>query len=162
VPQVTVHQLLGLEAKPEETSSPTPVATEVEHPDVLIAMNEISPHKFAKQVGAHGMIIYNSSKLPAGFPPQAAMIYCVPAAEIADRLGTTKATNMVMLGALLKLTHTLPKESAFAVLKAKVRNQKLLAVDDQAIDKGMACLRQQRESALAQAQKHDQQLTHSR
>ncbi len=134
----------------------------VEHPDVLIAMNEISLHKFAKQVGPHGAIFYNSAKLPAGFPPQQAMIYCVPAAEIADTLGTTKATNMVMLGALLELTHTLPKESAFALLKAKVRNQKLLEVDCLAIDAGMECLREQRDAALAEAHRHEDQLTHSR
>jgi len=134
----------------------------VEHPDVLIAMNEISLHKFAKQVGPHGTVLYNSAKLPAGFPPQHAMIYCVPAAEIADRLGTTKATNMVMLGALLELTHTLPKESAIALLKAKVRNQKLLDADCQAIDEGMQCLGQQRDAALADAHKQESLLTHSR
>jgi len=134
----------------------------VEHPDVLVAMNEISLHKFAKQVGPHGTVLYNGAKLPAGFPPQQGMIYCVPASEIADKLGTTKATNMVMLGALLELTHTLPKESAFAVLKAKVRNQKLLMVDCQAIDEGMECLRQQRDAAFADAHKHEDQLAHSR
>jgi Pyruvate/2-oxoacid:ferredoxin oxidoreductase gamma subunit len=91
-----------------------------EHPDVLIAMNEISLHKFAKHVGPHGTILFNSSKLPDGFPPHEAMIYCVPAAEIADKLGAIKATNMVMLGALLELTHTLPKESAVTLLQAKV------------------------------------------
>ncbi len=132
----------------------------VDHPDVLIAMNEISLHKFVKHVGPHGAVFYNGSKLPQGLPPQQAMIYCIPAAQIADKLGTTKATNMVMLGALLELTHTLPKESAFAVLKAKVRNQKLLAIDYQAIDAGMACLREQRDAALADAYK--QELTHSR
>ena len=131
-----------------------------EHPDVLIAMNEISLHKFAKQVGPHGAVFYNGAKLPAGFPPQQAMIYCVPAAEIADKLGTTKATNMVMLGALLELTHTLPKESAFALLKAKVRNKQLFEVDCQAIDAGMKILREQRDAALADA--HKQELTHSR
>jgi Pyruvate/2-oxoacid:ferredoxin oxidoreductase gamma subunit len=134
----------------------------VEHPDVLIAMNEISLHKFAKQVGPHGTVLYNSAKLPAGFPPHQAMIYCVPAAEIADQLGTTKATNMVMLGALLELTHTLPKESAFALLKAKVRNLKLLEVDCQAIDKGMECMRTQREAALADAHKQENLLAHTR
>jgi len=134
----------------------------VEHPDVLIAMNEISLHKFAKQVGPHGTVLYNSAKLPAGFPPQQCMIYCIPASEIADKLGTTKATNMVMLGALLELTHTLPKESAFALLKAKVRNQKLLTVDCQAIDEGMECLRKQRDTALTDAHKHEDQLAHSR
>jgi len=134
----------------------------VEHPDVLIAMNEPSLHKFTKQVGPHGTILYNSAKLPAGFPPQEAMIYCVPAAEIADGLGTTKAANMVMLGALLELTHTMPKESAFALLKAKVHNAKLLEADCQAIDKGMECLRKQREAALADAHTQESQLAHSR
>ena len=42
-----------------------------EHPDVLIAMNEISLHKFAKQVGPHGAVFYNGAKLPAGFPAAA-------------------------------------------------------------------------------------------
>jgi len=114
-----------------------------EHPDVLVAMNEISLHKFGKLVGAHGSILYNSDKLPPGLPAMEAHIYCIPAAEIADKLGTTKATNMVMLGALLELTHTMPRETAFAVLKAKVRNAKLLEVDCLAIDAGMECLRKQ-------------------
>jgi 2-oxoisovalerate ferredoxin oxidoreductase beta subunit len=119
----------------------------VEHPDVLIAMNEVSLNKFAKQVGPQGTILYNAAKLPTGFSAQEAMVYCIPAAEIADRLGTTKAANMVMLGALLELTHTLPKESAFTLLKAKVRNAKLLEVDCQAIDAGIDCLRKQKEYA---------------
>jgi 2-oxoisovalerate ferredoxin oxidoreductase beta subunit len=135
----------------------------VEHPDVLISMNEVSLHKFAKQVGPHGTILYNSAQLPAVFPAQQAMIYCVPAAEIADKLGTTKATNMVMLGALLELTHTLPKESAFTLLKAKVKNAKLLEVDCQAIDAGMECLRKQREEHLSAApHSAENELTHSR
>jgi len=132
----------------------------VEHPDVLIAMNEISLHKFAKQVGPHDTILYNATQLPAGFPAQQAMIHCVPAAEIADKLGTTKATNMVMLGALLELTHTLPKESAFALLKAKVKNAKLLEVDCRAIDAGIACLRSQRDAHPA-APAPDHELTHT-
>ena len=132
----------------------------VEHPDVLIAMNEPSLNKFTRQVGPHGTVLYNGPKLPTGFPPQQAMIYCVPAAEIADKLGTTKAANMVMLGALLEVTHTLPKESAVAVLKRKVRNPKLLNIDCQAIDEGMEHLRQQRDAALAQ--NHNHELTHSR
>jgi 2-oxoisovalerate ferredoxin oxidoreductase beta subunit len=131
-----------------------------EHPDVLIAMNEPSLHKFVKQVGPHGTVLYNSSKLPAGFPPHEAMIYCVPASEIADKLGTTKAANMVMLGALLELTHALPKETALAVLKRKVHKEKLYAVDCQAIDEGIEAIRRQRDTALAQ--NHNHELTHSR
>jgi len=133
-----------------------------EHPDVLIAMNEISLRKFAKNVGAHGTVLYNGARLPEGFPAQQAMIYCVPAAEIADGLGTTKATNMVMLGALLELTHTLPKESAFKLLKAKVRNTKLLEVDCQAIDAGIECLRKQKAAQPVDTHVAENELTQSR
>lgn len=134
----------------------------VEHPDVLIAMNEVSLHKFATQVGPHGTILYNAATLPKGFPAQQAMVYCVPAAEVADGLGTTKAANMVMLGALLELTHTLPKESAFALLKAKVRNAKLLDVDCHAIDAGMECLRKQKANHSVDTPTPENELTHTR
>jgi len=80
---------------------------EIEHPDVLIAMNEPSLHKFAKQVG--GKIIYNSDKLPERFAAAQAQVFCVPGSEIADKLETTKITNMVM-GALLELTHSKAKK----------------------------------------------------
>jgi 2-oxoisovalerate ferredoxin oxidoreductase beta subunit len=127
----------------------------VEHPDILVAMNELSLHKFTSSVSPHGTILYNNSKLPDGFPTQHAAIVCIPASEIADTLGTTKATNMVMLGAILELTHTLSKETASAVLKAKVHNQKLLEIDYLAIDAGMECVRkQQAESLAATLQEH--------
>ena len=115
----------------------------VEHPDLLIAMNEISLRKFAREVDKHGTILYGSAILPAGLPTMHAQVLCVPAAEIADSLGTTKAANMVMLGALLEATGTLPKETASAVLGSRVHNAKLLEVDCRAIDAGMACIRKQ-------------------
>ena len=50
---------------------------------------------------------------------------------------------MVMMGALLELTHTMAKEAAFAVLKMKVKSAKLLEVDYRAIDAGIDCIRKQ-------------------
>ena len=108
-----------------------------------------------------GIILFNNAKLPDGFKPANSRTYCVPASEIADTLGTTKATNMVMLGALLELTHTLPKETAFAVLKAKVHNLKLLEVDYLAIEAGMECIRNQQITSLADAHTHEIELTHT-
>jgi 2-oxoisovalerate ferredoxin oxidoreductase beta subunit len=122
-----------------------------EHPDVLIAMNEISLRKFAKDVGTDGTILYNGAKLPDGFPAPQAHVLCIPAAELADKLGTAKVANVVMLGGLLELTHTMPKEMAFTVLKAKVRNAKLLDLDYQAIEAGIESVRQQMSAALAGA-----------
>ena len=115
----------------------------VDHPDVLIAMNELSLHKFSARVAPKGVILFNNAKLPEGFRCTNAGAFCVPAAEIADSLGTIKATNMVMLGALLELTHALAKETVFAVLKAKVHNLKLLEVDFRAVEAGIEYVRQQ-------------------
>jgi 2-oxoisovalerate ferredoxin oxidoreductase beta subunit len=132
----------------------------IEHPDVLIAMNEPSLHKFAKLVAPHGMIIYNSDKLPEHFSATHTQVFCVPGSEIADRLGTTKITNMVMMGALLELTHTMAKETACAVLKMKLKNAKFLELDHRAIDAGIECIRKQIAERLA-AHAREDELTHA-
>src|SRR6185369_4822449 len=46
------------------------------HPDVLIAMNEISLRKFAPQVARDGLIIYNNERLPADFVLPQARVIC--------------------------------------------------------------------------------------
>ena len=61
---------------------------------------------------------------------------CVPASDIADKLGSAKVANVVMLGALLEETECLPAESAIAVLEATVKNPKMLELDRQAIAAG--------------------------
>ncbi|MBZ5703048.1 MAG: 2-oxoacid:acceptor oxidoreductase family protein [Acidobacteriia bacterium] len=113
----------------------------VEHPQVLVAMNEPSLRKFAAQVAADGLVLYNRDALPAGFSVPQARVYCVPASEIADRLGAAKTANMVMLGALLELTHALPAETALAVLQTKVRNPALLEINRHALDAGAERIR---------------------
>ncbi|MGB7555187.1 MAG: 2-oxoacid:acceptor oxidoreductase family protein [Candidatus Korobacteraceae bacterium] len=108
----------------------------ISQPEVLIAMNELSLHKFAPSVVSGGLILYNNTKLPEGFSAPQARVVCVPASEIADRLGSAKVANVVMLAALLEETECLPTESAIAVLEATVKNPKLLELDRQAIKAG--------------------------
>ncbi len=108
----------------------------ISQPEVLIAMNELSLRKFAPSVASGGLILYNSTKLPEGFSAPQARTVCVPASEIADRLGSAKVANVVMLGALLEETECLPAESAIGVLEATVRNPKLLELDRRAIAAG--------------------------
>jgi 2-oxoisovalerate ferredoxin oxidoreductase beta subunit len=114
----------------------------VAHPDALIAMNEPSLRKFASQVASGGTILYNHSTLPAGFEaPTNVRMICIPASEIADKLGSTKATNIVMLGALLEETECLTSATAMQTIEAKVKkvamletNRKALAAGRQYID----------------------------
>ena len=108
----------------------------ISQPEVLVAMNEISLRKFAASVISGGLILYNHTKLPEDFVAPQARLVCVPASEIADRIGSAKVANVVMLGALLEETECLPSETAISVLEAMVKNPKLLELDRQAINCG--------------------------
>jgi len=108
----------------------------ISHPDVLIAMNEISLRKFASQISPGGLILYNRDSLPADFAIPQARVFCIPAAEIADKLGSTKVTNIVLLGALLEETECLSPATAMGVLETKIKKVDLLEIDRQALAAG--------------------------
>jgi Pyruvate/2-oxoacid:ferredoxin oxidoreductase gamma subunit len=108
----------------------------VSQPDVLIAMNEISLRKFASQVSERGLILYNGTALPADFTPPAARVVCIPASEIADRLGFAKAANIVLMGALLEETGCLQPETALAAIRDKVKKPAVLEINRKALEEG--------------------------
>jgi 2-oxoisovalerate ferredoxin oxidoreductase beta subunit len=108
----------------------------ISHPDVLIAMNEISLRKFAAQVAPGGLILYNRDRLPADFVPPQTRVVCIPASEIADKLGSTKVTNIVLMGALLEETECLLPDTAMGVLETKIKKLDLLDIDRQALAAG--------------------------
>lgn len=105
-------------------------------PEVLIAMNEISLRKFASQVAQGGTIIYGREKLPDDLSIPQAQVVCIPASEIADKLGSPKVANVVMMGALLEETECLASATAMKVLEDKVKNAALLELDRKALDAG--------------------------
>jgi len=105
----------------------------ISHPHVLIAMNEISLRKFAPEVEAGGLILYNRDVPPEDFSCPQAQTLCIPASEVADKLGSAKAANVVMLGALLEATECLAPATAVQVLEAKVKNAALLEIDRKAL-----------------------------
>lgn len=108
----------------------------VSRPQVLIAMNEISLRKFAGQLAPGGTIIYGRDRLPDDIAIPNAQIVCIPASEIADKLGSPKVANVVIMGALLEETECLSSATAMKVLEAKVKNPKLLELDRQALESG--------------------------
>jgi 2-oxoisovalerate ferredoxin oxidoreductase beta subunit len=105
-------------------------------PEVLVAMTEISLRKFAAQVAPGGTIIYGREKLPEDLSIPQAQVVCIPASEIADKLGSAKVANVVILGALLEETECLSPATAMKVLEAKVKNPALLELDRKALDAG--------------------------
>jgi 2-oxoisovalerate ferredoxin oxidoreductase beta subunit len=108
----------------------------VSHPDVLVAMNEISLRKFATQVAPGGLILYNNDRLPEDFQLPQARVICLPASAIADKLGSTKTANVVMMGALLEETECLLAATADGVLESKVKRVELREVNRKALATG--------------------------
>ncbi|HMK29045.1 MAG TPA: 2-oxoacid:acceptor oxidoreductase family protein [Terriglobales bacterium] len=111
----------------------SPLASE---PDVLVAMNEVSLRKFAPQVASGGLILYNRESLPPDFTAPPARVIAIPASEIADRLGTAKVTNSVMMGALLEETECLPFQTALQVLEHTVKKPALVEINRKALEAG--------------------------
>jgi 2-oxoisovalerate ferredoxin oxidoreductase beta subunit len=105
-------------------------------PQVLIAMNEISLRKFAAQVEPGGTIVYARERLPEDLAIPQAQVVCIPASEIADKLGLAKVANIVLMGALLEETECLSPATAMQVLEKKVKNPALLELDRKALDAG--------------------------
>jgi 2-oxoisovalerate ferredoxin oxidoreductase beta subunit len=108
----------------------------ISHPDVLVAMNEFSLRKFAHEVVSGGVILYNGATVPPDFNVPDVQMVAIPAAEIADKLGSTKATNIVMMGALLEETECLSPGTALSVLEDKVKKLNLLEIDRKAFAAG--------------------------
>src|SRR5271169_4659852 len=108
----------------------------ISHPDVLVAMNEYSLRKFAHEVVSGGIILYNGASLPADFYAPEQQVVAIPAAEMADKLGSTKAANIVLMGALLEETECLTPGTALSVLEDKVKKLALLDIDRKALTAG--------------------------
>jgi 2-oxoisovalerate ferredoxin oxidoreductase beta subunit len=108
----------------------------ISHPDVLIAMNEVSLRKFAGSVLSSGLILYNGDSIPADLGPLPARILWLPASSIADKLGSAKVANMVLLGALLEKLGCLEAATALAVIQAKTGKTALLEANRKALEEG--------------------------
>jgi 2-oxoisovalerate ferredoxin oxidoreductase beta subunit len=108
----------------------------ISHPDVLVAMNEYSLRKFAHEVVRGGIILYNGASVPADFSAPEVQVIAMPASEMADKLGSTKATNIVLMGALLEETECLAPATALSVLEDKVKKLDLLEINRKALAAG--------------------------
>jgi 2-oxoisovalerate ferredoxin oxidoreductase beta subunit len=107
----------------------------VSHPDLLVAMNEISLRKFAGTVAHDGLILYNGKSVPADLAAPA-RVMCIPASSLADSLGSGKVANVVLLGALLKETGCLEPQALLEAIQAKTTNSSLLEANRKALDAG--------------------------
>lgn len=73
----------------------------VDHPDILVCMNQPAYERFLPTVRKGGLCIVDST-VPLNRPvPEGVTVVSMPALALAEEMGTPKAANTVMLGALI-------------------------------------------------------------
>ena len=118
----------------EEIASPI-----VTKPDSVVIMNNASLEVYENSVKPGGKIFLNSSLVTDEVKRTDVTVYKVPANELAEKVGTVKAANMVMLGALAKATGALSLEKMESILKKffPESKHKFIPLNIQAIEEGM-------------------------
>jgi 2-oxoglutarate ferredoxin oxidoreductase subunit gamma len=117
----------------EEIGSPL-----VRNPKALIAMNLPSLDKYEKMVDQGGLIIVNSSIVDRKVERGDVRAIHVPGNDIAERIGDSRMTNMVLLGCLIANLQVMPVEALAKALTEHLpaRHQRLVASNLEAIKEG--------------------------
>ena len=116
----------------------SPIVTEA---TAVIAMNLPSLERFAAFVQPGGWLLLNRSLIPAAPARADVQVLAVPATELAQQQGSPRVANVVMLGALLALTHAVRHESIVAAITGVLGRSKqhLLDINLHALEAGMTC-----------------------
>ncbi|MCD6446975.1 MAG: 2-oxoacid:acceptor oxidoreductase family protein [Candidatus Marinimicrobia bacterium] len=109
----------------------------IDNPTVLVAMNKPSLNKFADLVQPGGIILYDSGLIDT--PPERddVTVIGIPATDEADKFGSTKAANMVMLGAYAKLRGYLSKDYVLQALPLIIKKKSFHKLNEDAFLRGM-------------------------
>jgi 2-oxoglutarate ferredoxin oxidoreductase subunit gamma len=128
----------------EEIASP--VASE---PDVLVAMNGPSLDRFEPTVKSGGTVLINASLIDRS-PQRADVVEArVDTVALARQVGSDRAANMVMVGALVERTGILSVEEAVRGMAAATKGkEKFFALNKTAIERGAIFVRDARGIAM--------------
>jgi len=111
----------------------------VRNPVAVIAMNLPSMTKYETQVKSGGVLVVNQSMVNQVPHRTDIRSILIPATTIAESIGGSRVSNMVMLGALLQALPVLSIEAVEKSLKEKTpeRHQKFLLFNIQALKAGV-------------------------
>lgn len=119
----------------EEIGSPF-----VMNPTAVIAMNLPSLDKYEHLVKKGGVLVVNASMVNREVTREDITVVSIPANDIAEAIGSKRATNMIMLGALLGNLDLLSLEALEAALEDHLpeRHKKFLPANKEALRQGAA------------------------
>jgi 2-oxoisovalerate ferredoxin oxidoreductase beta subunit len=113
----------------------------VSRPNVLIALNEPSLRKFLPSMEPGGLVLYNADRVPVDCVGSGVRVIPIASTAIADRLGSAKVGNVVMLGALVEATKMLPDSALERALRRLVTQERWYELDQAALQAGRTAVR---------------------
>jgi len=120
--------------------SEEPVASPLsDDPTALIAMNLPSLDKFESTVARGGTIVLNSSLIERPVMRPDVTVVSIPMNELAARVGSALAINMVALGAYIKATDVVPLATVKTAMKQMLEKDgkgRFVPTNEQALQEG--------------------------
>ena len=113
----------------------------VSRPTALIALNEPSLRKFLASVEPGGLVLYNAEAAPPDCSSAGVRVAAIPATAMADSMGSAKAGNLIMLGALVEFSALFPDAALEGALHRRVRTETWYELDRAGIEAGRAAAR---------------------
>ena len=106
--------------------------------DTAILLNQQSLDKFEKSVKPGGILLYDTNGITRHPVRKDIRIFRVDAADAAARMESTKAFNMIVLGAFLKIKPVVALESVYKGLEKSIpkRYSHLMDMNKKAIEEG--------------------------
>lgn len=108
----------------------------VARPGHAVVFNNPSFDKYVDKVAPGGLLIVNGSLVTHQTTRLDMQTLSLPATDLADKVGSIRAANMVLMGALLTASPVLPLESVKRALEAHSNKPGLLALNCKALDAG--------------------------
>ncbi|RJR53213.1 MAG: 2-oxoacid:ferredoxin oxidoreductase subunit gamma [Desulfobacteraceae bacterium] len=120
----------------------SPVAS---RPDVLVAMNYPSLEKFESSVMDNGAVLLNSSLIQTGGTRKDLEFIQVPTLQLAKEVGSERASNMIMIGALCCRTGVLSLEDTVRGMEAALKGkEKFFSLNKKGIERGFSFIKEGR------------------
>ncbi len=117
----------------EEIGSP-----QVLNPTSIIVMNQPSLDKYEEMVRKDGYLVVDTSMTNREVKRKDIHVICLPATEIAESIGDKRLTNIVLLGALIQVSHFFGQAELENALKKSLGGKKadLIAFNIIALQRG--------------------------
>jgi Pyruvate/2-oxoacid:ferredoxin oxidoreductase gamma subunit len=110
----------------------------VSRPKVAAAFNKPSFERCDPMVAPDGLLAYNCSLIDFESRRRDITVLPVPATKLADELGNSRLTNVIMLGAILTARPVLPLEAVARALEEHIpaHRREMLALNYDALELG--------------------------